>query len=978
MTAWKLHVVAGIASAIVGCSGGDTAPLDDVSTEPPVPGLNELLDSSDARPKIRWWWTCGDMSPEDIAEELTQMAEAGFGAAEVLCTLTADPANHGWGSPAMSDRMEAALEYASQLGIRLDFTLGPAWPLVVPGLTPDTPGTQQELVYGSAVVEGGATFSGPLPEPSPAPPEVTQRSLISVQAVRCVADCTEAKPVMLQAESSIDLTASVQDGGLTWTAPSEGTWTLFSFWQRGTAQITLASELASEEITSVSPAYVVDHFSAAGAQLVTRFWDTNVLTPTMRGLLATAGGHVYIDSLELKANLLWTPDLLAEFTKRRGYALNAHLPALFIAQLHEFLSGATPDSAPDYELSDGIGARARNDYYQTLTELYQETHLATLRSWAQSLGLALRAQAYAITIDSSQAAMVLDVPEVESLGRFGNIDQYRAVASATHIGDKRLLSFECCAEIDAAYAQTWQAMLAYIQEAYAGGVNHVVVHGFAAEHGLGLPWPGFSPFTLFSDGIGAGPGFSEAWGPRQPMWKDMPKVTGWMSRMQSVLRHGQQKVDVAIYRQGYYQDGTIYADPGLGARGYSYDFVDAAQLDQREPRVQRGRLYPDGPAYGALILDNQEALPLRAARGILEDTRAGLPVVVVGAPPSRTPGVPQSPEEDSTLREEVDRLLAEPTVARVATREEVPAALAQLGVRAAAEIASGTDIRVVHRGASNGDFYYLYNHGSSAQATQIALEGTGRPIRIDPWTGATSAIAHYHTTEEGRIEVPLTLSAGDSTVIAVTPTAASRLYAVDTTGGEVLDSGKGLVLRATEPGRYDVVVSDGRTLDVAIASVPSPIALTDWHINVSDWRQGDDGQLIQMTQDLDLQGLAAWPDIPELEDVSGIGSYSASFTVGEGWTRDSGAYLDLGKVVGTYDVAINGTTLPAVNQVTARVDVGPYLVAGRNTVTVEVATTLRNRLRVTPGFPGQAAVPRQPVGLIGPVRVIPYGQVVVR
>jgi len=89
-----------------------------------------------------------------------------------------------------------------------------------------------------------------------------------------------------------------------------------------------------------------------------------------------------------------------------------------------------------------------------------------------------------------------------------------------------------------------------------------------------------------------------------------------------------------------------------------------------------------------------------------------------------------------------------------------------------------------------------------------------------------------------------------------------------------------------------------------------------------------------------------------------------------------GAYLELGTVAGTFDVAVNGRALPPVNQTTARVDIGPYIVPGRNTVTVEVATTLRNRLRVTPGFPGQAVVPRQPVGLIGPVQVIPYRQTV--
>ncbi|MFC8393581.1 hypothetical protein [Streptomyces sp. NPDC057238] len=55
-------------------------------------------------------------------------------------------------------------------------------------------------------------------------------------------------------------------------------------------------------------------------------------------------------------------------------------------------------------------------------------------------------------------------------------------------------------------------------------------------------------------------------------------------------------------------------------------------------------------------------------------------------------------------------------------------------------------------------------------------------------------------------------------------------------------------------------------------------------------------------------------------------------------------------------------------------DLTEVLRPGTNTVTVRVATPLRNRLRVTDGFPAQTSQPRQRYGLVGPVRLVPYRQ----
>jgi hypothetical protein len=73
---------------------------------------------------------------------------------------------------------------------------------------------------------------------------------------------------------------------------------------------------------------------------------------------------------------------------------------------------------------------------------------------------------------------------------------------------------------------------------------------------------------------------------------------------------------------------------------------------------------------------------------------------------------------------------------------------------------------------------------------------------------------------------------------------------------------------------------------------------------------------------------------------------------------------------------VNGELLPALDPMDPVVDLGHALVPGANTIEIEVASTLLNRLRtVTPSVYGVAA--RQSYGLAGPVRLVPYVEKVV-
>ena len=82
-----------------------------------------------------------------------------------------------------------------------------------------------------------------------------------------------------------------------------------------------------------------------------------------------------------------------------------------------------------------------------------------------------------------------------------------------------------------------------------------------------------------------------------------------------------------------------------------------------------------------------------------------------------------------------------------------------------------------------------------------------------------------------------------------------------------------------------------------------------------------------------------------------------------------------GEVFDTFTVTVNGTPV-SIDQISAASDIGAYLKAGRNTLTVRVATTLNNRLSKLDEDVARRKIV-QPYGLVGPVMLIPNVQATV-
>lgn len=987
-----------------------------VAPADPVPAITSASFSNPpatVRPKYRFWVPLANTEDAELRAEVAQMAAAGAGGLELVgfedTGVNRDLATIGFGTPQWTHKLQVVLGEATKHGLTVDQNLGPMYPPTVPTVTDiNDPAAAKQLIYATEMVQSGSTFSGTLP-PVSAPSGATT-TLVAVVAARCVQPGCLAVggPKQVERSSIIDLTSKVSDNRLTWTAPSDGgTWTLFNFQQT-------ADGLSKSGMSATGTNYVVDHLSVAGAKALTDFYDAHIMTPETQALVDKMPGPAsfFEDSLEMGPNQLWTIGFGDEFTQRRGYSIASALPALTGI-------GQQGTAEPAYDFSDGSGERIRRDYRQTWSDLYLANYASTLESWAHTHNMLFRAQSYGDPIQTGVAATVVGIPEGESIN-FGSPNphgpeqNYRVVAGGAHIAGKNRVSSECCGIFRGAYRTLaggpWAGTalpvdgsngnLDTIYKSYAGGVTQLVWHGFPYLKaplgqvlvGQGGVWPGYNPWA-----IAAAIDVSEMFGPRVPQWSDYRAINDNLARTQLVLRQGKPALDLSVYYQDLGLTGQSVSPPEtpahqfpstgpLTAAGYTFEYHPQQAYLASSGVFDKGVLFPGRGSEKALLLNNQTTMPLDAAQRILALAKQGLKVVVVGSAPMRVPG-DATAATDAALASTITQLLAQPTVKSAPDEAAAVAALTALGVRPAARPDSTLDtpIETVRRDAGNTQYYWLYNPAGTAQTQTVTLTGAGRPFHLDAWTGTITPVARYTSTSSG-VSVPITISPYSAVLYAVTtstsgPFAAKpKLHATSSTGTPVYLADGTLAVQSPTAGTVTTKLSNGRTVNTSIPAVGQKMRLDSWTLTAETWTPGDEyyetTKTTQTPVTVTAQSdgtLPAWMTIPGLTTASGIGTYTTRVDLGSGWTGGYGATLDLGKVVDTVSVTVNGQPLDAVNPSGLTIPAS-HLRSGVNTITVRVATTLFNAVQSNTLQPIYDSLPPQQYGLMGPVTLTPYGE----
>jgi alpha-L-rhamnosidase len=681
----------------------------------------------ESRPMMRWWWFGVAVEKPEIRRELEQMKADGIGGAElafVYPQVVDDPAKHlvnePFLSPAMLDNVSYAANEARRLGLRLDVTMGSGWPYGGPATTlQEAAGC---LRVAELAVAPGATSL-------PAFALVEGESVLSISLVNGEPKHWKAAPAQLLAPGQI------KD-----FPPSGAPRTALVFVASHTRQQVKRAAAGAEGwvLDPFSHQAVATHLNAVGEPLVKAFG-------------AAPPYAVFSDSLEAY-DADWTPDLVTQFSNRRGYDLLPHLP--------ELVAGGTAEAE-----------RVRHDWGKTLTELVNENYLAQINAWAIAHHTKFRSQTYGDPAVSLSSQRLVALPEGEG-PQWRAFSTLRWATSANHFLGNNVTSAETFTWLHSpAFRATPLDMKAEVDLHFLIGVNQVIGHGWPYS----APQVGEPGWSLYAAAV-----FND----HNPWHPVMPDVTRYIERTSFLLRQGQPANQVALLLPT--DDAWASFSPGkvsvteemdrlitpalmssILSAGYNVDYLDADAIN----RV--------GIHYPMLVIPPTDRIPVETLRKIQQYVAAGGRAIAVGRAPTLDANGQAVTEITSLSR----RLFDSSKSTLVADESALGDALHK-AVRPDFQVeGDNDDIGFIRRKLPAADIYFVANtsnHPVSGRATFATAHKFGQ--RWDADTGAAVAGPAY----SGTAAIPVNLAAYESAIFVFSDTP-SGVPAIDPPVAQIAD-----------------------------------------------------------------------------------------------------------------------------------------------------------------------------------------------
>jgi hypothetical protein len=581
-----------------------------------------------------------------------------------------------------------ANQHATELGMRVDLTLGSGWPFGGPNIPIDLAAGRLRVV-SVAVGVAGATL----------PKLEDGESFIAAFVAKGTVEHFDAATARrLPGEAMPQELVRPQGSG-----PEVELFFIASHTRQQVKRAAFGGE-----------GYVLDHMARPA---IHRYLQTRG-DALLGGFSAKPPYAIFSDSLEVYGSD-WTKDLPAEFARRRGYDLVAHLP--------ELVQGGTPEAES-----------VRRDWGLTLSDLVRENYLRPMAEYAAAHATRFRSQTYGEPAVTLADEHIPQLPEGEG-PQWHAFSFTRWASSANHVYGNRVTSAETFTWLHSpAFRATPLDMKAEADCMFLEGVNQIIGHGFPYS-APGVEEPGWSLYA------------AAALNDHNPWWPVMHDVTAYLQRVSWALRQGKPANDVALLlpeedAQAAFRPGHVSVTDEMKQRitpelmgavldtGYNVDYIDLAAVQQR------------GLHYPVVVVPPTERMSLRGVHALAAYVASGGKLIFVGETPTLAAGLVDASDAPA-VSAGIQQLIQKSH--HVETTAELAAALPGL-LRPDVELgAAGGKVGFIRRRLSNADIYFLAN--TTAEPISFPLHVRSSHHEAEWWDADTGKV------ERAELAQPLTL-----------------------------------------------------------------------------------------------------------------------------------------------------------------------------------------------------------------------------
>jgi len=893
--------------------------------------------TKEAKPWTRWWWLGNAVDKEGITYRLDEMSKAGIGGVEITPiygTKGFEKQFIDFLSPQWMGILSHTIAEGKRLNMGIDMNTGTGWPFGGPKIS--VADAASKYIIQSYTLTEGNKLKDPIKVTDP-----KQKDGALLQSVVAYSDKNE----------KIDVTYKLTHDTLDWVAPA-GNWKLYAIFNGKTQQKVKRAAPGGE-------GWVMDHYSSKAVTGYLNMFDSAFVknkTPFPNTF--------FNDSYEVYG-ADWSPSLLTEFAKRRGYRLQDMIPAF------------------QGEGDKDIIARLRSDYRETVSDMLLNNFTRTWTAWAHKHNSMTRNQAHGSPGNLLDLYGTVDIPECESFGltpfpipgyrvdsgdvKISDSDpmMQKFASSAAHITGKKYTSAESFTWLTEHFKTSLFQCKAELDQLLTSGINHIFFQGTPYSP-KDAPWPGWKFYASVD--------FSSY----NTIWKDIPAFDEYVARCQSFLQAGHPDNEILLYWPIYDiwnsdkgPNFTAFAINSSGqwlkptnfsilarqmrAKGYDLDYISDHYLAACS--VVDGAIKTPGASYKTLVIPSCKYIPAETMARIVTLMHEGANVIFADKFPEDVPGLGNLPRRRNQLQQILSTL--PPTtfdketsvpmdLGKLITGKDIDKMLAMCNVNK--ETLADVGLRYIRRKYDQGFVYFISNLDGKEVNDWVTLSEPAKSIVLyDPLTGVSGVTREK--SSKGKSQVYLHLKPGQSIIV--------RTYTTKAVKGDAFPEFPKEGTPVEIKGKWNLSFTDG-----------APV----------------------IKEKYTLDELKSWTSLSkDLNVFAGTGTYSIDFEKPSG--RATEWLLDLGKVCESAQVTLNGQKVGTAWSLPFELSVGKFLVDGTNHLEINVTNLPANRIAdfdrrkvewrifyeinfVNVFYkPFDASTWKtMPSGLIGPVKLVPLSK----